>query len=189
MKKLIIGISGASGIIYGIRMLQILKTVEEIETHLIMSQSSYTTLKIESNVSLSHVQELADVVHNVQNIASSISSGSFKTIGMVVLPCSIKTLSSIVNSYSDSLLTRAADVVLKEKRKLVLCLRETPLHIGHLNMMITAAQLGAIIMPIVPAFYHYPNNLDQIINQTVNRIIDQFDIILSQDLFVRWNGI
>ncbi|MBK4775480.1 3-octaprenyl-4-hydroxybenzoate carboxy-lyase [Candidatus Pantoea edessiphila] len=189
MKRLIVGISGASGIIYSLRMLQVLKDLEDIETHLIMSHSSYETLKIESDFSLSKVHNLANVVHNVKNIAASISSGSYKTIGMVILPCSIKTLSSIVNCYSDSLLTRAADVALKENRKLILCLRETPLHIGHLHMMIRASRLGAIVMPMVPAFYHNPTTIDQIINQTVNRIIDQFDIVLPEDLFKRWNGI
>ncbi|MXP50870.1 UbiX family flavin prenyltransferase [Pantoea sp. SoEX] len=189
MKRLIIGISGASGIIYGLRMLQVLKNLDYLETHLIMSHSSYKTLKIESNLNLCSIKNLADIVHDVQNIAANISSGSYKTIGMVILPCSIKTLSNIVNSNSDSLLTRAADVSLKENRKLVLCLRETPLHLGHLKMMLKASKLGAIIMPTVPAFYHHPKNIDQIINQTVNRIIDQFDIILPKDLFKRWNGI
>ncbi|PPI88230.1 3-octaprenyl-4-hydroxybenzoate carboxy-lyase [Candidatus Pantoea edessiphila] len=189
MERLIIGISGASGIVYSLRMLQVLKKVDNIETHLVMSQSSYETLKIESKLNLRNVQDMANVIHNVQNMAASISSGSFKTLGMVILPCSIKTLSGIVHSYSDSLLIRAADVILKEKRKLVLCLRETPLHIGHLRMMTKAAKLGAIIMPMVPAFYHYPQNIEQIIDQTVNRIIDQFDIKLSEDLFTRWNGI
>ncbi|PPI88891.1 3-octaprenyl-4-hydroxybenzoate carboxy-lyase [Candidatus Pantoea edessiphila] len=189
MKRLIIGITGASGIIYGLRMLQVLKKVKELETHLIMSQSSYHTLKIENDCSLHDIQKLATVVHNVQNLAASVSSGSFKTIGMIILPCSIKTLSCIVHSYSNSLLIRAADVVLKEKRKLVLCLRETPLHIGHLRMMIAASELGAIIMPTTPAFYHCPKTIDQIIDQTVNRIIDQFDIVLSKDLFTRWKGI
>lgn len=188
MKRLIIGISGASGVIYGVRMLQVLQQVEEVETHLVMSQAARQTLGLESDYSVRDVQALADVVHDVRDIAANISSGSFKTQGMAILPCSMKTLSGIVHSYSDSLLTRAADVVLKEQRKLVLCVRETPLHVGHLRMMTTAAELGAIIMPPVPAFYHRPDTIGQIIDQTVNRVIDQFDIDLPEDLFMRWQG-
>ncbi|QKJ87956.1 Flavin prenyltransferase UbiX [Paramixta manurensis] len=188
MKRLIIGISGASGVIYGVRLLQILQTLPEIETHLVMSQAARQTLALESDYTLREVQGFADVVHDVRDIAASISSGSFKTDGMVIAPCSMKTLSGIVHSYSDGLLTRAADVVLKERRKLVLCVRETPLHVGHLRMMTTAAEMGAIIMPPVPAFYHRPENVQQIVDQTVNRILDQFDINLPQDLFTRWQG-
>jgi len=128
------------------------------------------------------------VVHDARDIAAIISSGSFKTAGMVILPCSIKTLSGIVNSYTDTLVTRAADVVLKERRTLVLCVRETPLHLGHLRLMTQAAELGAVIMPPVPAFYHRPQTLDDVINQTVNRVLDQFDIDLPEDLFARWQG-
>ncbi|MFH8135162.1 UbiX family flavin prenyltransferase [Pantoea osteomyelitidis] len=188
MKRLIIGISGASGVIYGVRMLQVLQNVAEVETHLVMSQAARQTLALESDYSLRDVQTLADVVHDVRDIAASISSGSFKTAGMAILPCSMKTLSGIVHSYSDSLLTRAADVVLKEQRKLVLCVRETPLHLGHLRMMTTAAELGAVIMPPVPAFYHRPQNIGELVDQTVNRVLDQFDIDLPQDLFTRWQG-
>ncbi|KOC92039.1 UbiX family flavin prenyltransferase [Winslowiella iniecta] len=188
MKRLIIGISGASGVIYGVRMLQILQQVAEVETHLVMSQAARQTLALESDLTVRDVQALADVVHDVRDIAASISSGSFKTEGMVILPCSMKTLSGIVHSYTDDLLTRAADVVLKERRRLVLCVRETPLHLGHLRMMTSAAELGAVIMPPVPAFYHRPESIQQIIDQTVNRVIDQFDIILPQDLFTRWQG-
>ncbi|MCV9879550.1 UbiX family flavin prenyltransferase [Brenneria izbisi] len=188
MKRLIIGISGASGVLYGIRLLQVLQTVAEIETHLIMSNAARQTLSLESDVSLREVQALADVVHDTRDIAANISSGSFKTDGMVILPCSIKTLSGIAHSYSDNLLTRAADVVLKERRPLVLCVRETPLHLGHLRMMTTAVELGAIIMPPVPAFYHRPQSVQDIIDQTVNRVLDQFDIELPQDLFTRWQG-
>lgn len=188
MKRLIIGISGASGVIYGVRMLQVLQNVAEVETHLVMSQAARQTLALESDYSLRDVQTLADVVHDVRDIAASISSGSFKTAGMAILPCSMKTLSGIVHSYSDSLLTRAADVVLKEQRKLVLCVRETPLHLGHLRMMTTAAELGAVIMPPVPAFYHRPQNIGELVDQAVNRVLDQFDIDLPHDLFARWQG-
>ncbi|MDX6910519.1 UbiX family flavin prenyltransferase [Hafnia paralvei] len=188
MKRLIIGISGASGVIYGVRMLEVLRGVPDIETHLIMSNAARQTLALETDLQLRDVQSLADVVHDARDIAASISSGSFKTAGMVILPCSMKTLSGIVHSYTDNLLTRAADVVLKERRSLVLCVRETPLHLGHLRMMTTAAELGAIVMPPVPAFYHRPQTLQDIVDQTVNRVIDQFDIEISQDLFTRWDG-
>lgn len=188
MKRLIVGISGASGAIYGVRLLQVLRDVAGVETHLVMSQAARQTLSLETDLSLRDVQVLADVVHDARDIAASISSGSFKTAGMVILPCSIKTLSGIVNSYTDTLVTRAADVVLKERRPLVLCVRETPLHLGHLRLMTQAAELGAVIMPPVPAFYHRPQTLDDVINQTVNRVLDQFDIDLPEDLFTRWQG-
>ena len=179
MKRLIVGISGASGAIYGVRLLQVLRDVTDIETHLVMSQAARQTLSLETDFSLREVQALADVTHDARDIAASISSGSFQTLGMVILPCSIKTLSGIVHSYTDGLLTRAADVVLKERRPLVLCVRETPLHLGHLRLMTQAAEIGAVIMPPVPAFYHRPQSLDDVINQTVNRVLDQF---------ARWQG-
>ena len=188
MKRLIVGISGASGAIYGVRLLQVLRDVAGVETHLVMSQAARQTLSLETDLSLRDVQALSDVVHDARDIAASISSGSFKTAGMVILPCSIKTLSGIVNSYTDTLVTRAADVVLKARRPLVLCVRETPLHLGHLRLMTQAAELGAVIMPPVPAFYHRPQTLDDVINQTVNRVLDQFDIDLPEDLFTRWQG-
>lgn len=188
MKRLIVGISGASGAIYGVRLLQVLRDVPEVETHLVMSQAARQTLTLETDFSLRDVQALANVVHDARDIAASISSGSYKTAGMVILPCSIKTLSGVVNSYTDTLVTRAADVVLKERRPLVLCVRETPLHLGHLRLMTQAAELGAVIMPPVPAFYHRPQSLDDVINQTVNRVLDQFDIDLPKDLFTRWQG-
>lgn len=188
MKRLIVGISGASGAIYGVRVLQVLRDVPDVETHLIMSQAARQTLSLETDLSLRDVQALADVTHDARDIAASVSSGSYQTAGMVILPCSIKTLSGIVHSYTDGLLTRAADVVLKERRPLVLCVRETPLHLGHLRLMTQAAEIGAVIMPPVPAFYHRPQSLDDVINQTVNRVLDQFDIALPQDLFARWQG-
>ena len=188
MKRLIVGISGASGAIYGVRLLQVLRDVTDIETHLVMSQAARQTLSLETDFSLREVQALADVTHDARDIAASISSGSFQTLGMVILPCSIKTLSGIVHSYTDGLLTRAADVVLKERRPLVLCVRETPLHLGHLRLMTQAAEIGAVIMPPVPAFYHRPQSLDDAINQTVNRVLDQFAVTLPEDLFARWQG-
>ncbi|MGY0155324.1 UbiX family flavin prenyltransferase [Edwardsiella tarda] len=188
MKRLIIGISGASGVIYGVRLLEVLRSHPEVETHLVMSQAARQTLALETDRSLREVLALADVVHDVRDIAAAISSGSFKTAGMVILPCSIKTLSGIVHGYSDTLLIRAADVVLKERRPLVLCVRETPLHLGHLRMMTSAAELGAVIMPPVPAFYHRPQRIEEIIDQTVNRVLDQLDITLPHELFPRWQG-
>ena len=188
MKRLIIGISGASGVIYGIRMLEILQGVADVETHLVMSSAAKRTILLETDYQISQVEALADQLYSFNDIAASISSGSFKTMGMVVIPCAIKTLSAIAHSYSDNLLARAADVVLKDRRKLVLVVRETPLHIGHLRLMTSAAEIGAIIVPPVPAFYHRPTTIDDIINQTVNRVLDLFEIELDKDLFTRWQG-
>jgi len=194
MKKLIVGLTGASGAVYGVRLLEVLQTVPEVETHLIVSQAARQTLALETAYSLRDVQALADVVHDERDIAACISSGSVRTLGMVILPCSVKTLSGIVHSYTDTLVTRAADVVLKEGRKLVLGVRETPLHLGHLRLMTLAAEIGAGNMPPnleappMPAFYHQPETVQDIIDQTVNRVLDQFDIALPEDLFTRWRG-
>lgn len=188
MKRLIVGISGASGALYGVRLLQVLRECPQVESHLIMSQAARQTLSLETDFSLREVTELADVVHDVRDIAASVSSGSFRCHGMVVLPCSMKTLSAIVNSYTDELLSRAADVTLKERKPLVLCVRETPLHLGHLRLMTQAAELGAVIMPPVPAFYHRPETIRDIVDQTVSRVLDQFDIEPEAELFTRWQG-
>ncbi|MCQ3975595.1 MAG: 3-octaprenyl-4-hydroxybenzoate carboxy-lyase [Anaerolineae bacterium] len=188
MKRLIVGISGASGVIYGIRLLEVLRGVEEIETHLVMSNAAKRTILLETDYAVDQVEALANKVHSFGDIAASVSSGSYKTLGMVVIPCAIKTLSGIVHSYSDNLLLRAADVVLKDQRKLVLVLRETPLHLGHVRLMAQAIEIGAVLMPPMPAFYHRPQTLDDIINQTVNRVLDLFDIGLDHDLFRRWQG-
>ena len=188
MNRLIVGISGASGVLYGVTLVKVLSSVKEVETHLVMSQAACKTLLIETNFSVREVQALADVVHDNQDIAAAISSGSFRTQGMVIIPCSMKTLSGLVNSYTDNLLTRSADVVLKEHLPLVLCIRETPLHLGHLRLMTQAAELGATIMPPVPSFYHGPKRLQDIIDQTVNRVLDQFNICLPSDIFTRWGS-
>lgn len=188
-KRIIIGISGASGVIYGIRILQILKKIKNLEVHLIISRAAKQTILIESNYSINQVKILSDFYHNINDITASISSGSFKTLGMIVIPCSIKTLSGIAHSYDENLLIRAADVVLKEKRKLILCVRETPLHLNHLRMMSYLSELGAIIMPPVPAFYFNPQSIENIIDQTINRVLDQLNIELSKDLFNRWAGL
>jgi len=188
MKRLIVGVSGSSGAIYGIRLLEALKEVAEIETHLVMSSAAKQTILLETDYQVKEVEALADERHRFTDIAATISSGSFKTLGMVVIPCSMKTLSGIALSFSDNLLLRAADVVLKDRRRLVLVARETPLHLGHLRLMVQVTEIGAIILPPVPAFYHRPQTLDDIINQTVNRTLDMFDIELPKDLFQRWTG-
>ena len=187
-QRLIVGISGASGIIYGVRLLQVLRDVPGVETHLVMSHAAKRTALLETSWEPAGIEGLADVVYGFKDIAAAISSGSFKTIGMVVIPCSIKTLSGIVHAYSDNLLLRAADVVLKDQRRLVLVLRETPLHLGHARLITQAIELGAVVAPPMPAFYHHPQTIDDIVNQSVNRTLDLFDIELPQDLFKRWAG-
>ena len=187
-KRLTIGISGASGVIYGIRLLEVLKDVPEVETHLVLSNAAKQTILLETSHSVKEVESLADKIYRFTDIAASISSGSFKTLGMVIIPCSMKTLSGIALSFSDNLLLRAADVNLKDRRPLVLVVRETPLHLGHLRLMTQLTEIGGIILPPMPAFYHEPKTIDDIVNQTVNRTLDLFDIELSEDLFRRWSG-
>lgn len=189
MQRIIIGLTGASGAIYGIRFLEVLRSVAEVETHLIVSAAAKQTIALETSYRLRDVQAMADVVYEDRDIAAVISSGSFITSGMIIMPCSIKTLSGIANSYNDTLITRAADVVLKEKRKLILGVRETPLHLGHLRLMMNVIEIGAIIFPPMPAFYHQPETVQDIVDQTVNRILDQYGITLPQTLFTRWAGI
>jgi len=186
MKRLIIGISGASGVIYGIRMLELLKTVDSVETHLVMSNYGKVNVGIETTHTVQYVESLADVVHNSKNQAASISSGSFKTDGMIIAPCSMQTLSAIANSSSDNLLTRAACVVLKERRTLVLMARETPLHVGHCKQLYKAARLGAVISPSMPAFYAKPQTIDDLINHNVGRVLDLFDLDIG--VLKRWEG-
>jgi flavin prenyltransferase len=188
MKKIIIGMSGASGVIYGIRMLEVLRALPDVETHLVLSTAAGITIGLETDYKVEEVLALADVTYRFKDIAARISSGSFKTQGMIVIPCSMKTLAGITYSFSDNLLLRAADVVLKDRRRLVLVPRETPLHLGHLRMLMQVAEMGAIIVPPMPAFYHRPQTIDEIINQTVNRVLDLVDISLPEDLFARWQG-
>ncbi len=188
MKRLVIGVTGASGVIYAIRLLEVLQGVADVETHLVLSIAARQTIKYETRYTVDEVTQLADVRHPLKNIAASISSGSFKTMGMVVVPCSMKTLSGITHSYSDNLLLRAADVTLKDRRPLVLLPRETPLHIGHLRMMVQATEMGAIILPPMPAFYHRPQTINELVDQTVNRVLDVLDIELKEELFERWKG-
>jgi 4-hydroxy-3-polyprenylbenzoate decarboxylase len=184
MKRIIVAITGASGVIYGIRALAILAGLPEFETHLILSPSAIRTMHEETDWSVDAVKALAHEVHSYRDIGASISSGSYKTVGMLVAPCSIKTLSGIANCYNDELIVRAADVCLKERRRVVLMLRETPLHAGHIALMDQATRNGAIIMPPVPAFYHRPQTIDDIVDQSVGRALDLFDI--DPKIVKRW---
>jgi len=184
-KRIVIGISGASGVIYGVRILSLLRD-KKLETHLVISESGKNNIQIETDYSLDQVEAMADYVYDTRDVGAALASGSFLTAGMVVVPCTIKTLSGIANSYTNNLLVRAADVTLKEKRKLVLVVRETPLHKGHLRLMTMAADMGAHILPPVPSFYHAPKTIDDIINQTIGKIFDYLSI--DHDLFKRWAG-
>jgi 4-hydroxy-3-polyprenylbenzoate decarboxylase len=182
-KKIVVGISGASGVVYGVRLLSVLSE-KNVETHLIISNSGEKNIQIETDYNIDEVKKMASYVYDHKNMAAKVASGSFWVDGMVVVPCTIKTLSGIANSYSENLIVRAADVTLKEKRKLVLVVRETPLHKGHLRLMSLAADNGAHILPPVTSFYHYPKTIDDIINQTVGKILDYLEI--EHDLFRRW---
>jgi 4-hydroxy-3-polyprenylbenzoate decarboxylase len=174
-RRLIVGISGASGVIYGVKLLELLKTTD-VETHLVMTKSAEITLAYEMDMKVSKVKALASKVYGPDDIAAAISSGSFKTEGMVVAPCSIRSLSEIAYGQTTSLLTRAADVALKERRRVILLLRETPLHLGHIKSMAAATEAGAIVMPPVPAFYARPKNIDEMVEHTIGRALDLFGI-------------
>jgi len=184
-RRLVVGISGASGTVYGIRLLETLKKTD-IETHLVMSKSAEMTLVYETDYKPKDIKALASVVHPAADIGASISSGSFPTMGMVIVPCSIRTMSEIATGVTSSLVSRAADVVLKEKRRLVLAVRETPLHGGHLRTLVTLSDMGAVIAPVVPAFYNKPKTLDDIINHTVGRLLDLFGV--ETKTVKRWEG-
>ena len=185
-RKIIIGISGASGTIYGIRLLETLKNYGEIETHLVISAVAKEIIQHENDRDPDEVLDLADIVHPITNLGAAISSGSFLTEGMIIAPCSIKSLSGIANSYNDNLLVRAADVCLKERRKLIIVLRETPLHLGHLELMARVTRYGATLLPPMPSFYHKPKTIDDIVNQTVGKVLDNFGI--KHNLFKRWKS-
>jgi 4-hydroxy-3-polyprenylbenzoate decarboxylase len=174
-RRLIIGISGASGVIYGVRLLELLRNAG-VETHLVLTKTAEVTFAHETNLKIADVKALADVCHRVDDMAAPISSGSFKTAGMIVAPCSVRSMSEIASGVTTTLLTRSADVVLKERRKLVLMVRETPLHAGHLRSMTALAEMGAIIAPPVPAFYSRPDSLADMVDHTVGRVLDLFDI-------------
>jgi 4-hydroxy-3-polyprenylbenzoate decarboxylase len=185
-KKIIVGISGASGAIYGIRLLQLLRALK-IESHLIISKAASLTITLETDYSLSDVKNLADHVHNISDIGACISSGSFRMDGMIIAPCSMKTLAGIANGYEDNLMIRAASVIMKEQKKLVLMVRETPLHAIALENMLRLSRAGVIISPPVPAFYNKPKTIDQLVDHSLSRVLDLFDIDTS--LIKRWDGI
>jgi flavin prenyltransferase len=185
-RRLIVGITGASGAIYGVRLLHLLRKTG-VETHLVMSRSAKITLTQEMDIGVAEVSALADVVHQTDNIGASIASGSFRTMGMVIAPCSMRSLAEIATGVTSSLLTRAADVVLKERRRLVLVVREAPLHLGHLRSMTAVTEMGAIVYPPVPAFYARPASLEQMVDHTVGRVLDLFDI--ENAAVSRWGGL
>jgi flavin prenyltransferase len=186
MKRMIVAITGASGAIYGVRALELLRAMDDMEVHLVISPSAARTLREETDFTMEDVRGLAHVVHDHKNIGASIASGSFTTEGMIVAPCSVKTLSGIANCYDEDLVIRAADVCLKERRRVVLLFRETPLHAGHISLMDQATRMGAILMPPTPSFYNRPTKIDDIVNQSVGRLLDLFG--LSNDLVSRWTG-
>ena len=182
-RRLIIGISGASGVIYGVRLLQLLRNAG-VETHLVVTKTAEVTFAHETNLNIADVKALADVCHRVDDMAAPIASGSFKTAGMIVAPCSVRSMSEIASGVTSTLLTRSADVVLKERRKLVLMVRETPLHAGHLRSMTALAEMGAIIAPPVPAFYSRPDSVADMVDHTLGRVLDLFDIDVG--VVTRW---
>ncbi len=184
--RLVVGISGASGAIYGVRTLQLLADINHVESHLVMSSPAHRTLQLETDLVPADVEALADHVHGPRDIAASIASGSFTTAGMIIAPCSIKTLSAVANSFSVDLLSRAADVTLKERRPLVLMVRETPLHLGHLRLMEQASEIGATIFPPVPAFYGRPTSIDDIVTHTVGRALEHLGVDIPD--LSRWSG-
>lgn len=188
MKRLIVAITGASGAVYGVRLLQMLRALPAVETHLVLSQAGGLTAMQELDMARSDVEGLADVVHNPRDIGASIASGSFVTAGMVVAPCSMKTLASIALGFADNLVSRAADVALKERRRLVLMARETPLNLAHLRNMTAVTEMGGVICPPVPAFYSRPQSIDDVVNHTVARVLDLFDLEHAAPL-QRWQGL
>ena len=183
---LIVGITGASGVIYGIRLLEVLSEITNVETHLVISEAAETTIKQETDHTPEDIRRLADHTYDIRDISAPISSGSFKTDGMIIAPCSVKTMSAISNSYNENLMIRAGDVTLKERRKLVLVVRESPLHLGHLRSMERLTEMGAVILPPVPAFYTRPESIQDIVDYTVGKVLDIFDI--EHNLFQRWSG-
>ena len=186
MKRIVVGITGSTGSIYGIRLLELLRDTEDIETHLVLSAPGKRTLVEETRYSAKEVEALADVVYDNRDIGAAIASGSFSAAGMVVAPCSVKTLSALANCYADTLISRAGDVALKEGRPLIAVVRETPLHIGHLRQMLALAEMGGVILPPMPAFYHRPQTIDDIVNHTVARILDRLGV--AHALVPEWTG-
>jgi len=186
MKRIIVGMSGASGPHYGIRLLEVLKEHKNVQTHLIISEAAKTNISLETTWKIEDVEALADYVYANDDLAARVASGSFLSDGMVIAPCSVKTLSGLAHSYNANLLIRAGDVILKERRRLVLVFRETPLHVGHLRLLTQVSEIGAVIMPPVPAFYHHPKTIQDLVDQTIGKVLDQFGI--ESGLFQRWEG-
>jgi len=184
---LVVGITGASGVIYGIRLLEVLSRQKKVETHLIISEAGEINIRYETDREIEDIKALANYSYDINDIGVRLASGSFKRDGMIVIPCTVKTMSALANSYTENLLTRAGDVTLKERKKLVLLVRETPLHIGHIRNMERLTEMGAIIMPPVPAFYHKPKTIQDIIDHTIGKVLDIFDI--EHNLFQRWAGL
>ena len=184
--KILIGMNGTTGVIYGIRLLQVLSEIRDVETHVVISEAGAQTIAIETEYTADAIRAMADHWYPIDDISACIASGSYKHDGMIIAPCSMKTLSSITHSYADNLLTRAADVTLKERRRLLLLVRETPLHLGHLRNMVSACEMGGIVMPPVPAFYHNPRTIQDLVDQTVGKMLDLFDI--EHSLYQRWSG-
>ena len=184
--RLLIGINGATGVIFGIRLLEVLSNIESVETHLIITPAGEQTIEIETEYKVPAVKALADYSYRIDDICACLASGSFRRDGMIIAPCSMKTLSALATSYADNLLTRAADVTLKERRRLVLLVRETPFHLGHLRNMVSVTEMGAIVMPPIPAFYHNPQSIQDIVDHTVGKALDLFNI--QHDLYRRWPG-
>ena len=187
MKRIIVGISGASGVIYGIRLLEMLKEINAVESHLVMTNGAKLNITLESDFEPKSVEALADVVHSDKNLGASIASGSYETEGMIIAPCSMKTLSGVANSYAANLIVRAADVVLKEVRKLIIVPRETPLHLGHIDLLRKVSMMGAHVVPPNPAFYNHPESIDDIINHTVGRVLDLIGV--DNEVVSRWKGV
>jgi 4-hydroxy-3-polyprenylbenzoate decarboxylase len=184
--RIVIGINGATGVIYGIRLIQVLSSVKGVETHLIITHAGERIIEIETEYKANEIRTLAQYCYRIDDLGACLASGSFKHDGMIIAPCSMKTLSAIAHSFADNLLTRAADVTLKERRRLLLLVRETPLHLGHLRNMVRVTEMGGIIMPPIPAFYHQPHTVGDIIDHTVGKALDLFSI--EHNLFDRWSG-
>jgi flavin prenyltransferase len=186
VRRIVVAITGATGSIYGVRLLEALRPMPEVETHLVLSAPAKRTLVAETHYAVKDVETLADIVHDNRDIGSSLASGSFKTAGMVVAPCSVKTLSALATCHSDTLIARAGDVTLKEGRPLIVLFRETPLHVGHLRQLLALAEMGGVILPPMPAFYNRPRTLDDLVDQTVGRVLDRLG--LAHDLVAEWTG-
>ena len=184
--KIVVGMNGTTGVIYGIRLLQVLSGIKDIETHLVISRACEKTIGIETDYTVEKVKSYATYIYQIDDIAACLASGSFLRDGMIVAPCSVKTLSALANAYADNLLTRAADVTLKERGRLVLMVRETPLHLGHLRNMVRVTEMGGIILPPAPAFYHHPQTIQDIIDHTIGKTLDLFHI--GHNLYRRWSG-